>query len=1521
MGGLNLNTSDIPVVASDPLARDSPLSGPLATIFESLDDIALVTPEDNTHNLLCSDPSHLDDTEHGRVHGVGGGLHHELSSLVDTRAPSKAQCEHNIVLRRVFSKFLECTSGFKHLEDCQEYRKLQAELEELFEEEEWIRDLSRWQETTGVVRGIIRMLEIELSWLQKGQNGSKSAVLDGKQIDRREILACLHRAQSCFQRIMRNKLWTREYLDALQRAQTASLPIPRFSDLPRLILGRSSPPNRDRYYGQRTRGPCTKGTRVDILNHVHAWVENPSSSPVYWINGLAGTGKTTIAYSLCEKLYQDHKLAASFFCSRGLVECRETKFVILSIAYQLAQLSAPFRITVLDAFKQIELKKIDHSLDLQFGSLISQPLLKVKHTLPDQLVVVIDALDECKDKEGVVRLLDILLAKASELPVKFIVSSRPEPEIRGPMMKQSNQESSQVLLHEIDINTVRADIRLYLQDPIWSPLQFRQDTLVDDQISTLVERAGALFIYAKIAALHIAHERGAVSVGQNTPQLTPDYRYYKEIDQMYAPILQAALDNPTLNEADKDDIHRVLQYFTQSHTWTTIDRISELLEMDNTRVWRALQPFWSAIHVFEACGAARLLHPSFAGYIIKFLLLEPYMYSAEEHHHTVSIAQVCLDVFRNTKLRCAFSRLQSSYLPDSRTVADNIPYAMFHAARYWATYLKYTTRSLIILKELEEFLSVHLLLWIEIMNLKGCAHELPKLVQLVKDWVEVDTDYPADLQALINDCLQFTQAFIFDNACRSTLHTYKSILPLWPQSSHIAKFYAEHTPLLITAEGTAITRRLYTLMATWNFDTDINSPTYSPDGTLIAVGVGCEVLLLAEPTTGSQQQPSRLIGHSDAVLSAHFSPDGTRVVSGSLDKSIRVWDIKSGEIVLGPIQGHTGNVHCVAFSPNGASIASGSLDETIRLWDSCTGEPLFEPLTGYGSITGVKFSPDGQWMAACTLSGLVMQSTKDGRVLKVLLPNRDDVRLRSVDISPDGTRIASGSIASGVYVWDVESGELVLGPLLFPDTPLCDEPFASLSFSPDGSCLISSAPNGKICLWESKTGALAPEPVQGGAGSIASVSFSPQGTCILSSSCSKTLSLWSARNIPPKIDPPLPGHIDAIISVRFSPDGTHIVSGSADGTVYVWNAKNGEMVIPLGENHRSRVRSTYTPNGYYILSNSAEGLILLDSRTDHVVVGPIQLDAPIRSAVMSSDGTHIIIGSTGNTVQVLAANTGKTLLSFCPPITNQSKWVHMTSIASSPDGTHIAVGSMHYSFSIHDVRSGQLVVGPFDGHTNNHCALAFSPDGSRIVTGSFSRVEVRDTYSGEIILGPLEGHKGWVTSVEYSPDGTYIVSGSRDSSICVWNAQTGEPVLGPVKWHAGAVRSVRFSPDGTRIVSGSDDKTIRVTNIRKDLEFSPNSSTPTGSDWQLKDDGWVEDQQGRLLVWIPPDLRALLMWPRTELLISTKGWFRLNFADAHPEESWAKCYNSPRSSDDSALEFLEESPLPIASKDESGQGI
>ncbi len=149
-------------------------------------------------------------------------------------------------------------------------------------------------------------------------------------------------------------------------------------------------------------------------------------------------------------------------------------------------------------------------------------------------------------------------------------------------------------------------------------------------------------------------------------------------------------------------------------------------------------------------------------------------------------------------------------------------------------------------------------------------------------------------------------------------------------------------------------------------------------------------------------------------------------------------------------------------------------------------------------------------------------------------------------------------------------------------------------------------------------------------------------------------------------------------------------------------------------------------------------------------------------------------------------------------------------IAFSPDGQRI-VSANNETLQLRDAASGEPIGAPLKGHTKIVWCVAFSPDGRRIVSGSTDMtLRLWDATTGEPIGAPLQGHRDGVLSVDFSPDGRRIVSGSTDMTLRLWDATTGESIGPPVGAHTSAVTSVAFSPDGRRIVSASTDSTLRL---------------------------------------------------------------------------------------------------------------
>ncbi|CAE6470206.1 unnamed protein product, partial [Rhizoctonia solani] len=308
------------------------------------------------------------------------------------------------------------------------------------------------------------------------------------------------------------------------------------------------------------RRACTVQTRETIHQDLQTWTTNPESAKIYWMNGMAGTGKTTITYSLCEWLENTNRLGASFFCSRISSTCRSLSRIVPTLAYQLARYSPAFRSALCAALKD-DPDAGTLNVVQQFQMLVYHPMLHVKGAIPESVVIVIDALDECDDAYSVRLLLDVLLRFADQLPVKFFVASRPEHVIRDRMMSRAGSARFIVYLHDIEQSIVEEDIKKYLTEAL-SPMQPPPSV---KQIGLLAQCSRNLFIYAATLVRYIYPDGIPVdstdrleSILQaiGTSHAASDNRY-KDLDLLYTTVLNAVF-NDHLGSKEKERMQRVL---------------------------------------------------------------------------------------------------------------------------------------------------------------------------------------------------------------------------------------------------------------------------------------------------------------------------------------------------------------------------------------------------------------------------------------------------------------------------------------------------------------------------------------------------------------------------------------------------------------------------------------------------------------------------------------------------------------------------------------------------------------------------------------------------------------------------------------------------------------------------------------------------------------------------------------------------------------------------------------------------
>jgi WD40 repeat protein len=607
-------------------------------------------------------------------------------------------------------------------------------------------------------------------------------------------------------------------------------------------------------------------------------------------------------------------------------------------------------------------------------------------------------------------------------------------------------------------------------------------------------------------------------------------------------------------------------------------------------------------------------------------------------------------------------------------------------------------------------------------------------------------------------------------------------------------------------------------------------------------GVKLDVTVSALSGAVTQLRERRVLrGHTQDVLCAAFSPDGSQIVTASQDKTARLWDVATSRTIA-VLAGHREPVSHAAFSLDGIFILTASTDGTVRIWDTITYEPigiisesrhygrgpvfsqdgarvvtapafenarLWDAATGkpiavlggrINGLSGAAFSRKGERVV--TMSGHRTARLWDARTGKMIAALRGHERkVLSASFSPDSALIVTTSEDQTARIWTVVRRLLMTSSKTLAVLRGHEGWVLSAVFSPDGTRIVTASDDKTARIWDTTT--LQSIAVLSHEGPARTAVFSPDGRHILTASDDGTARIWDGFTGKEIIV--LRGHDGSVCSACFSPDGACVVTASEDGLARTWDVAIAQKVVVLRGHAEGLQNAAFSPDGARVVTVSADRTARLWDAFTTKLVGTLSCDhRMIASASFSPDGAQIVTASDDGIVRVWDVATKEVVARFAA----DDGW--MESAAFSPNGLQI-VTAAGATARIWDVSTCETVV-VLSGHRNKINDAAFSPDGKFIVTASNDNTAlIWDVPSGQII-GVLSGHVEWVSSAAFSPEGSQVVTSSRDRTARVSNVTTGTTIT-VLRGHAGEVMNASFSPDGARVITASADGTARIWDL------------------------------------------------------------------------------------------------------------
>ncbi|PLN80578.1 WD40-repeat-containing domain protein [Aspergillus taichungensis] len=931
---------------------------------------------------------------------------------------------------------------------------------------------------------------------------------------------------------------------------------------------------------------CLPGTRVELLNQVEAWAKSAHGQYIFWLNGMAGTGKSTISRTVAARLRQQGELAASFFFKRGEGDRGTAKKLFPTLIDQLASKNARLASEVRKAIQDDQNISSEDPTE-QFDKLIFQPLLKLDSSEFTSIVMVIDALDECEPGHKSQLILQLLskLQDIKSVRLRVFLTSRPEVSIR--LGFKENQIHQDLILHELPKPVIKHDIRVFLEyklarireeHPISTLHPFRRDWPGNDNIEKLVNMSVPLFIFAATLSRFIGDEDEIPDDRLNSIIEDKAMASASYMERTYQPVLNRLLDAKMESEQPQvlQDFRNIIGVIILLATPLSIKVIAQLTQICEKTITLRLNKLYAVLNVPSNVEApVRILHLSFRDYLLTTNVKK---FRVDERKTHKTIAFHCLRAME-TQLKENICELPSYGIQhdsiNSEIINKHLTGDLQYACRYWTYHLEQSGIQVEDDDTFHNLIEHHVLHWLEVMCLMRNVHEAIKMLDILSRLTSSRQCFK--FHRSIEDIRQFSLSNLTVMS-QAPLQIYLSCLTFASSDSLVREKFGDRVfEWMEYFPEIQSNRQLpFQTLETWSGRPEsLQGVAFSDDGATLA-SIANNSIQLWNTENGTCLSTLEDAHEFDTIA---LASDGEKLLTVTSSLMICVQDLKnmSEKKIINGLKGE--NRKFVALSRQARTIAVWSSHD-VTIWEvaetgckrKCTIECTEQPNT-------VALSDDGQIVASAgydtqtfdTATGHLLLNFEEhdnkllasgssfeislwnlitGQHIQTLNDHRQQVT--SLQFLGTSNILASGSTDCTVRLWHISPAN-ALGASRHVDRQI-----HTMCFLKDGDILAVAYKDGMIGLWNSKVG----RPSHTLVGhDDEQISSSVDQKVMASISMDMTIRLWDM--IAYRCLHILRGHKHYIQRATFSPDGVILASASRDTVILLWNTRTGSCLHRL----------------------------------------------------------------------------------------------------------------------------------------------------------------------------------------------------------------------------------------------------------------------------------------------------------------------------------------------------------------------